>query len=159
MTYRRFWHKSKTTCATSVELITIRENQSTPPFFTCLSGARVVHVFTPYIQFSDVRCEFRVQAMLFAFTLICVVEGSCYIYINCIYLPVSHTISISDHVRVCLRVERVWLEMQNLLILQKYLNSPPVFSGIRDAQSLVVCIVFWSLFASFLFSFILFIFL
>lgn len=31
--------------------------------------------------------------------------------------------------------------MHNLVVLQEYLSSSLVFSGIRDAQSLVVCIV------------------
>ena len=58
---------------------------------------------------------------------ICFVEGSCFIYVICVYLRIQvyNTISISDDVRCCLTVKRRVLNMeQELLSLPVHLSSP-----------------------------------
>jgi len=57
---------------------------------------------------------------------------------------VSNTISISDvvHAVRLTAKRRVSLEEQELLTLPEHLSSPPIFSGVRVAQSLGFCVLY-----------------
>jgi hypothetical protein len=70
-------------------------------FYTSLSGVRVVHAFSSILRY-PVRfpCKNDVRFMCLDSHLLC--GGFRFIYVNCIYLRilVSNTISISDDVRV-----------------------------------------------------------
>ena len=78
----------------------------------------------------NVKCDVR-----FVFTLICFVWSSCYIYINCIYLRMlaSNTISVSGRWRVCrltIITRIVPLVEQEMLTIPEHTSSPRVCVGV-----------------------------
>ena len=88
----------------------------------------------------------RKNDVRFVLTPTCFVEGSCFIYVICIYLRivVFATMSIAHGVLTC-RVTVAWrvsLVEQELVTLPEYLNSPLVFIGVPGARSLFFCVGF-----------------
>jgi len=71
------------------------------------------------------------------------VAGSSLTNVNCIYLRilVSNTISISYNVRVVLR--HVSLVEQEMLTISEHTITNSILSGVRFAQSFVFSVVFW----------------
>ena len=88
----------------------------------------------------------RKNDVRFALTPTCFVEGSCFIYIICIYLRivVSATISIAHGVLTCCVTVAWWVSLveQELITLPEYLNSPLDFIDVPGARSLFFCVGF-----------------
>ena len=85
---------------------------------------------------------------MFDSTPICVVWGSCFIYVICIYLRTLASNMISCRLTVTQRVSHV---EQELLSLPEHSCLPLVFSGVRVSWSLVFYEMFCrSLFVNFL---------
>ena len=87
-------------------------------------------------------CDFSVK-LWFVYTPICFLEGSCFIFVICIYflLLVFNAITILYSFRFTVK-RRLSLVGQELVTLPEHLSSVRDFSELRVAQSLVFCMWF-----------------
>jgi hypothetical protein len=80
-------------------------------------------------------------------------------FVDCIYpieLEIQDTTDILTYASKLTVTWRFSVVKQELLTLPEHMNSPPVFSGVRVARSLVFCVVFCrSLFVLFLLAIVL----